>query len=225
MLHIMGNIWDNIQKNKLRLILIVAGLVFVFIYHFIFPANPRSDDYLLLSTYWIKSSLWFSMIVSGLAFIIFLCDLFKRLITEGTVILGEHEKPKRQRKILGIIFGGVMFFFLLIFLLRLEAGWTPNKLILISLFLVFIVFIMDSLLEIDRVALNLDLPILMTLTLTTVLFHIYRFFRVSDDPFVIGFASGATAFQLILGNILFDPSYYSIERIFKLSPEEKERAK
>lgn len=204
-----------IKNNKLNLALNALGLFLIFLYNF-YNINERISDSELLAARWIESSLWFGFVVCGLVFMVSFCSFFYNFIVRGVRPLSPSEKGRFIRRLIGFSMGLVVAVFLLIFLLfqLLTLNWPSIKLVFASLIITLIVFLMDLLLDKYKTVIYIDLPVLTALILTIVITLIYSSLENCPQPFISGFAAGAAGFQLIIGNILFNPMEYSSRKIF-----------
>lgn len=197
------------------MVLNALGLSFIFLYNF-YNINERISDSELLAVRWLESSLWFGFVACGLVFIFSFCSFFYNFIVRGARHLSPSEKGLFTRRLIGFSIGLVVAVLLLIFLLLqvLKLNWPSIRLVFVSLIITLIVFVMDLLLDKYKTVIYIDLPVLTALILTIVITLIYNSLENCPHPFISGFAAGAAGFQLIIGNILFNPKEYSARKIF-----------
>lgn len=212
---------DRFLKKNLRLILVVAGIVAIIAYNFVFfgglriPKTVETDDYLLLSTCWIQSSLLFGMVVCGLVITLSFFTLLSEWESEGAAPQTTLTPAERKSIKIGLKIGFVLFLALLGFLIAQHVALrlTVSALAFVSILVTLTVYTMDHFLLLKDIAKKVDRPILISVILVNVLYWTYRLLRqnvdLDYDPWVLGFAAGAIAFQMMLGNVLFDPARYT----------------
>lgn len=204
-----------IKQNWCRLLLNAVGLIVIILYNFIF-FNPLETDYSLLAGRWIESSLWFGIIVSASVFLFSVFGLLLEIALRKE-ISPKLPSKKIARRVIGILFAFAISICLIVILVLQIVCWrlTPFWLTWISVIAIFLTLIMDYLLEIDGIALKVDLPILLTMLLTIVVFMVYDHLNI-QEPFIMGFCGGVTAFQVILNNMLINPTDYSVKKVLGL---------
>lgn len=204
-----------IKNNKLNLVLNALGLSFIFLYNF-YNINERIGDSELLAARWIESSLWFGLFICGTIFLFTFFSFLYNFVVRGARPLTTLDKKRFTRRAIGFSIGLVVAILLLIFLLlqMQTLNCSSVTLIFVSLIITVIVSCMDLLLDKYRIVMYIDLPALIALTLTIVITIIYSFLKNFPYQFISGFTAGAAGFQLIIGNILFNPKEYSARKIF-----------
>ena len=199
-----------VRTNKLRLIFSLIGISALFLLlKLYFPEKPTFEDCALQ---WFIIAFVFASIMSGIPFLIAFFKSIYIQIREKRVAI--NTLSQGVGTVLGffifIILIGVAFFLLFGKLKNIEM------LHIILIILALCVGIVDFLLlEKEREAIiELDFIIFISLLLTYILKIFYPYspesFTQSWNPdyFLKSWWAGATGFQIILVNLLFDPAIY-----------------
>jgi hypothetical protein len=154
----------------------------------------------------LEAGIFISMAISGVVYVALTFGIVAKLLSTGTDPVVQKLKDSGKRVLFGIICGSLTFVgsFFFLFLFR---DLTEQALIWLSLFLAFMVIIIDLLLGKRDVVEFLDVPVFVTMLLVVggdaYLSSLYK------SPLLhSGFTCGSVAFQLLLANLSFDPAAY-----------------
>ncbi len=216
----------NIIKYILKIltkkyITILFSFLLMAIYYYIKLAkcdfNLSSDD---LTRVWLEMSLIFAFFSTVFVFINLIIILANRAFQKNN---NQSEinvtNTKKTKVMIGIIVGLVSCFILLIIVLSpfLEYIIDIENLYYICIVFAITALFTDWLLNCEDQILYFDFYIICGLILTLLLsFHfrdaVYNFEK--KELFISGFTTGATALQIIIANLVFDPRDYSKDKIF-----------
>jgi len=200
LVHTIGWIKLKFRNNWFRIILsllsILIALVYVFKWRNPNYISDKPDYFNILGLRWLESALIVSLIMSAITFYM---GLFREK--------GFSELRCTQQ--IGMIIGALLYLFLFgLFIVQFTDKAVNFHLLLFILVIVaLIVAIVDALLRLPGWAIKLDIILFFTLFLT---FFIPRWYSspIQNSSFILGFHSGAAAFQLMLANLTFDPNLY-----------------
>jgi hypothetical protein len=193
-----------IRNNKWRLLLSVASLWLAGLYVLKWRAphdiSSTSEFVKIAGLRWLEAGLIVSLIMSAATFFI---SFF--------ILLFKDTKPKLTTgQKCGVMLGLFLYLVLLvIFLIQCTLNWLElDGLLRILLVIAFVIAVVDTLLKLPGWAIELDFIFFVALSLTYLVIKINWIPIYGETSFIIGFHSGAAAFQLILVNLIFDPILY-----------------
>ena len=154
----------------------------------------------------LEAGIFISMAISGVVYVALTLGIVAKLLSNGTDPVVEKLKRSGKRVYWGIFCGSFTFVGSLFFLFVIK-DIKEAQLILLSLFLAFMVIIIDLLLGKRDVVEYLDIPVFVTMLLV-VMGDLYLSSLYQSPLLHSGFTCGSVAFQLLLANLSFDPAAY-----------------
>lgn len=188
-----------LRNNKVRLITCFITIVVIFFY--VKLRMPKDPDILQYGMHWLEAALIAALILSAFPFII-------------GVIRKEGKICCKQQ--FGLLLGIILYTVLLvIFVIALFTKLISFEILsFIFILTSVLVLIIDYLLGLECWVIEMDVVIFITLILTYLVRNLYPIYPVlsAQSQVIFNFLtiwhSGATAFQIILVNLLFDPWLY-----------------
>jgi len=188
---------DNKTRISLDIISLLSALLYVFIRSPDFSNMDNPINFSEFGLRWLEAAIIVSLIISAVGFVI-------------ARIKGEKkwsELSKTQKP--GLFIGFSVYTLLLIIMgfQFTEHALSFNTLTIFIIIIAFIMAIVDFLLNMSIWVIELDIICFVTLLLTFIIVNSYLY-NIKESDFLVGFQSGAVAFQLILVNLFFDPKEY-----------------
>ena len=209
---------NRFLENKKTGVLI-SLIIIVFYYFYKFYWHDSTASVLSFTKIWLEMSLLFTFNAVGLIFMI----LFIHYVDGANEKLLENLSTKEQKQVkCGLFIGSFALVILLVILIfclldKIDLIWLQ----LISISFAVIAYIIDKLLHCKFETLKFDKIIIVGLISTFLLSLFFNNTHSIDFHnkvhFIYGFTAGATAFQIFIAGLYFDPMEYSKESVFKLT--------